>query len=129
MRDHFTSPAFPLGHNLWVVAECLRLTTPERRLMVGAPAGNQNAARHGLYTNDRNALRLRTRAVRRLVDKAYQVASWLTETDLLTVRAWAEVVKLKAIAFVALEREGIYRVDGEDLVGRRMLEEYRRLSQ
>lgn len=97
-----------------------------------APHGghrNQNATTNGLYSRDRYALKLRGRAVRRLVDKAYQVCPWLTPTDRPTVQGWAEVCKLKAIAFVALEKQGIYRVDGDDLVGRRMLDDYRRLSQ
>ncbi len=63
------------------------------------------------------------------MNRAYQICPWLTATDRPTVQGWAETVKLNAIAFVALEKLGIYRVQGEDLVGRRMLDEYRRLSQ
>ena len=91
-------------------------------------AGNQNALDHGLYTRDKNALKLRARSVRRLVNKAYELCPWLTPTDRATVQTWAEVVKLKSICFVALEKTGVYRVDGDDLVGRRLLDEYRRLS-
>ena len=83
------------------------------------------AAKGGFYTRDRNALKLRARAVRRLVNGAYQKCPWLTATDRPTVQARGEMVKLKSIAFVALEKLGIYRVQGDDLVGRRMLEEYR----
>ena len=39
------------------------------------------------------------------------------------------MVKLKAIAFNALERTGIYRVDGDEIIGRRLLADYRQLSQ
>ena len=98
-------------------------------LVPNARPGNQSAVKEGFYTRDRYALKLRARAVRRVVNKAYQICPWLTATDRPTVQGWAETVKLKAIAFVALEKLGIYRVQGEDLVGRRMLDEYRRLSQ
>ena len=98
-------------------------------LSPNARLGNQNAVQEGFYARDKYALKLRARAVRRLVENAYRVCPWLTDTDRPTVRAWAEVVKLKAIAFVALEKLGIYRVQDGDLVGRRMLDEYRRLSQ
>ena len=90
---------------------------------------NQNARSHGLYTQDRYALKLRARAVRRLVNKAYELCPWLTPTDRVTVQTWAEVVKLKSICFVALEKTGVYRADGDDLVGKKLLDEYRRLSQ
>ena len=98
-------------------------------LSPNARPGNHNAVKEGFYARDKHALKLRARAVRRLVENAYRVSPWLTDTDRPSVRAWAEVVKLKAIAFVALEKLGIYRVQGDDLVGRRMLDEYRRLSQ
>jgi len=98
------------------------------QLARGGQPGNQNAARHGLYTRDKDALKLRARAVRRLVAKAYGLCPWLTPTDLPTVRAWAEVVKLKAVAFVALERANPYRLDDGDLVGRRLLGDYRALA-
>ena len=70
-------------------------------------------------------LSLRAQSVRRLVNKAYTCCPWLTEMDAPTVRAWAEVVKLKAIAFNALERTGIHRVNGDDIIGRRLLADYR----
>ena len=37
--------------------------------------------------------------------------------------------EIEGYCFVALEKLGIYRVQGEDLVGRRILDEYRRLAQ
>ncbi len=91
--------------------------------------GNQNARKSGFYSHSTNELSLRARSVRRLVNKAYACCPWLTEMDAPTVRAWAEVVKLKAIAFNALEGMGIYRVDGDDIIGRRLLADYRQLSQ
>ena len=92
-------------------------------------AGNRNTRKSGFCSHSTNELSLRARSVRRLVNKAYAVCPWLTETDAPTVRAWAEVVKLKAIAFNALERAGIYRVNGDDIIGRRLLTDYRQLSQ
>ena len=90
--------------------------------------GNQNAAQHGLYTRDKDALKLRARAVRRLVEKAYVQCPWLTATDRSTVQAWAETVKLKAVCFVALERSNPYLVKDGDIVGRRLLTDYMRLG-
>ena len=98
-----------------------------RRARGGQP-GNQNTVKHGLYTRDKNALKLRARAVRRLVAKAYDLCPWLTPTDWSTVQAWAETVKLKAVCFVALERTNPYREDNGDLVGRRLLQDYMRLG-
>ena len=94
-----------------------------------ARPGNRNGLKHGLYTNDTNVLQLRARAVRRLVAKAYEVAPWLGPTDLPMVRKWAEVSKLGASMFAVLERLGPYRKDGEDLIARRLLGEYRLLAQ
>ena len=91
--------------------------------------GNQNAAVHGLYTRDKDALKLRARSVRRLVNKAYQLCPWLTPTDRPVTQSWAETVKLKAICFTVLEKLGAYRADGDDLAPRRLLNEYRLLSQ
>ncbi len=98
-------------------------------LVPNSRPGNQSAVKEGFYTRDRYALKLRARAVRRMVNNAYRICHWLTATDRPTVQGWAETVKLKAIAFVALEKQGIYRLQGDDLVGRRMLDEYRRLAQ
>ena len=112
-------------------AELDAQTAPETdgtALSSQARPGNQNAAQHGLYTQDRNALKLRARAVRRLVAKAYDLCPWLTPTDHPTVQAWAEVVKLKAVAFMALERSSPYREHNGDLVGRRLLSDYMRLG-
>lgn len=89
---------------------------------------NTNSVKHGLYTRDKDALKLRARAVRRLVEKAFQLCPWLTPTDRPTVQAWAETVKLKAVCFMALERSNPYRADDGDLVGRRLLGDYIRLG-
>lgn len=94
----------------------------------GGQPGNANATRHGFYSHDKNTLQLRARAVRRLVNKAYEVAPWLSPTDMPTVRSWAELAKLKAAAFAVLEKVGPYRVDGNDVSARRLLKEYMRLS-
>ena len=94
----------------------------------GAQPENSNAVRHGLYTRDKDALKLRARAVRRLVAKAYDLCPWLTPTDRPTIQAWAEVVKLKSVCFVALERSNPYREENGDLMGRRLLQDYMRLG-
>ena len=70
----------------------------QRALLPNARPSNQNAVKEGFYTRDRNALKLRARAVRKVVNKAYQICPWLTATDRPTVQGWAETVKLKAIA-------------------------------
>jgi hypothetical protein len=90
--------------------------------------GNQSARTHGFYSQDKNVLKLRARAVRRLVAAAYKVCPWLTDTDIHTVRSWAEVVKLKAAAFAALEKTGPFAVRDGDLQGRKLLSDYERLS-
>ena len=97
----------------------------------GAPAGNPNVVKSGFCSHSTKDLKLRARKTRRLVVKAYAVCPWLTETDMPTVRAWGEIVILKAIAFNALDRVGIYRVDPEsnDIIGRRLLADYRQLYQ
>ena len=101
-------------------AEDTQLGT-QTALQSNARPGNQSAVKEGFYTQDRYALKLRARSVRRMVNNSYQICPWLTATDRPTVQGWAETVKLKAIAFVALEKQGIYRLQGDDLVGRRML--------
>jgi len=96
----------------------------------GAPERNTNAVKHGFYAHTTSDLKLRARRVRRLVAKAYQTCPWLCDSDLTSVRAWGEVCILKAIAFNALDRVGIYREDDNgDLVGRRLLGDYRSLAQ
>ena len=93
-QGYFPSSAYRRGS--WVFREPL----------VFAPA--RNSLQHGLYTRDKDALKLRARAVRRLVAKAYELCPWLTPTDRPTVQGWTEVVKLKSVAFVALERSNPY---------------------
>ncbi|MCH8205636.1 MAG: hypothetical protein IH956_01370 [Chloroflexi bacterium] len=94
----------------------------------GGQPRNDNAQKHGLYTRDKDSLKLRARAVRRLVAKAYELCPWLTATDRPTVQAWAEIVKLKSVCFMALERSNPYRLVDGDLVGRRLLQDYGRLA-
>ena len=106
----------------------MQKTDIEKRAPGGQP-NNQSSAKHGLYTQDRNSLKLRARSVRRLVDKAYSLCPWLTPTDKPVVQSWAEAVKLKSICFVALEKLGMYRAEDGDLTPRRLLNEYRLLSQ
>ncbi len=106
-------------------AELVQFQTPASK----ARPGNSNALVHGLNSRNKVVLKLRSRAVFRLVRNLYGIAPWLTATDRSTVQSWAEVVKLKAAAFAALERDGPYRLtpDG-DTVGRRLLGEYARLA-
>ena len=102
-------------------------TTPSE-LARPSMAGNGNALKHGVYALSKGALKLRARSVRRLVTQKYEECPWLMPTDRSTVRSWAEVVRLKAVAYTALETLGMYRVDGKDVVGRRLLTDYMRLS-
>ena len=95
----------------------------------GGTSGNQNSAVHGLYSHDAGALKLRARSVRRLVAKAYELCPWLTATDRPVIASWAEVVKLKSICYTALEKSGVYSEMDGDLIPKRLLNEYRMLSQ
>ena len=65
-------------------------------------AGNQNAVREGFYTRDKEALKLRARAVRRLVEKAYRICPWLTPMERRISRSLAttltpeEIIKARS---------------------------------
>ena len=54
----------------------------------GGQRGNTNAIKHGAYSRSTSAVQNRSRAIRRMVNKVYEVAPWLTESDLPTVRAY-----------------------------------------
>lgn len=98
--------------------------TPESQ----ARPGNSNGLKHGAYASGKSVLRLRARAVRRLVDQLYVACPWLGPTDVQTARKWAEVVKVGASLFAALEVAGPYNTSGGDVIPRRILSEYRQLA-
>jgi phage terminase small subunit len=91
-----------------------------------APKGNQNALKHGVWS--RSAVKNRTRAVRRAVNKLYEVAPWLTESDLPVARMYCEVERIRAEIFVPLSQDKPYREVKGDLIPRKLLTEYRQLT-
>jgi hypothetical protein len=60
----------------------------------------------GLYMKSSDALRLRHRKVRRLVQKMRTVTPWLELSDIPCARAWAEIEILGANIFAELMRTG-----------------------
>ena len=101
----------------------------ERRTRGGQPR-NGNALKHGLYAKSRDALRLRTRRVRRLVNKVYEACAWLQDSDMACAKSWAELEIMTATMFTYLEQTGIIVNDSKngDLVPRRLLADYGRLN-
>jgi len=80
--------------------------------------------KHGLYVKSRNGLRLRDRAVQRLVRRMRLAMPWLEEADYPAMRAWAEMELLAARVYAELKAGGFMNGKGE---ARRLLDDYRRL--
>src|SRR5581483_3675240 len=80
--------------------------------------------KHGLYVRSRNGIRLRDRAVQRLVRRMRAAMSWLEDADVPAMRAWAEMELLAAKVYAELKKGGVVNEHGE---GRRLLDVYRRL--
>ena len=107
---------------------------PERtggpRSAAGKVRSSQNSLRHGLYSRTGSSLKLRSRRTRRLVANLREVCPWLNDSDMPTVRAWAELEIVSATVFTVLEADGV--VSGPDKSGdlapRRLLNEYRQLK-
>ena len=93
----------------------------------GAQVGNTNAVSHGLYAQTKDALKLRTRRVRRRVTNAYRLYPWLQATDRPAVRSWAELDVMTSIMFVLMEQHGVVsgKTKDGDLQVRRLVGEYR----
>jgi hypothetical protein len=89
------------------------------------PIAQRPRLRHGLFVQSATALRLRERAVHRLVQRAKPVMPWLGKADFPTLRSWAELEILGSQLFANLTGEGPLRKDGEP---RRLLAEYRLLK-
>lgn len=103
------------------------VASPEKQLArgPGAPLGNSNACKTGLYAV-KVGPQLRTRRVRRLVARMYQTMTWLTEADKPAARSWAELEVVGAACFGDLIERGIA---GEDGTPRKMLGDWRLLKQ
>ena len=95
----------------------------------GGQRGNTNAIKHGVYSRSTSAVQNRSRAIRRMVNKVYEVAPWLTESDLPTVRAYCEVERLRSELFVPLAKDKPYREIEGDFIPRKILTEYRHLTE
>jgi hypothetical protein len=80
----------------------------------------------GLYVKAENGLKLRSRRVRRLVQKMQATMPWLVPSDLPACRAWAELEILGSRAFAELDRNGVVNDEGEP---RRLLADLRALRQ
>ncbi len=80
--------------------------------------------KHGLYVRSRNGLRLRDRAVQRLVRRMRAAMSWVEDADVPAMRAWAEMELLAAKVYAELKKGGVVNERGE---ARRLLDDYRRL--
>ena len=83
-------------------------------------------SRTGLYAKSPNALAIRSRKIRRLVERLRRTMPWLEPSDLPACRAWAELEILSAGVFAALTAEGLTNAQGEP---RRLLSEFRQLRQ
>ena len=94
-------------------------TSPQAR------PGNANAVKTGLYAV-KVGPKLRSRRVRRLVNRLFEVLPWLTEADRPACRSWAELEFVGASAFGDLIANGLVNGDG---VPRRLLSDWRQLKQ
>jgi hypothetical protein len=81
--------------------------------------------RHGLYAKGANALRLRTKQVKSLLDRVRAVCPWIEGSDLPTARSWCELEILGAVVFRELYMGGVL---GENNEPRRLLTDYARLK-
>ena len=88
-----------------------------------ARPGNTNAQKHSLYAT-RSGYQLRSRRVRKLVQRMFELLPWLTEADRPVARAWADLEHKVAAVSVNLDQEGILNAQGDP---RRLLSEYRGL--
>ena len=106
------------------------MVTDSKTLARPSMQSNGNALKHGLYAKTADALRLRTRRVRRLVRGVYDACPWLQDSDTACVKSWAELEIMTATIFTYLEATGLItgkEKDG-DLVPRRLLADYAKLS-
>jgi hypothetical protein len=85
----------------------------------------QRRGRTGLYARGESALKLRSRKVRKLVDKARVVCPWIEGSDLPCVRSWAELEILGVSVFRELVQNGVLTPDRE---ARRLLNDYQKLK-
>ena len=85
--------------------------------------GNTNALKGGLYSPQVGP-KLRSRRVRRMVSRMYQVMPWLQETDKPAVRSWAELELIGAMVFGQLATDGVTNGNGS----KRLLTDWRLLK-
>ena len=69
-------------------------------------------ARTGLYAKSESALRLRTNRVRRIVARMRKEMPWLTPTDTLAMKGWAELEIMSATLFAWLTRLNVLNGQG-----------------
>ena len=95
----------------------------------GREKASLNSLRHGLYARTGSALQLRTRRVRRLVNRVFDALPWLTPADAPTVRSWAELEVIGSACFTILEAGGVTSgMKDRDPTPRRLLTDYVRLK-
>lgn len=85
----------------------------------------ERRARTGLYARGESALKLRSRKVRKLVDKARVVCPWIEGSDLPCVHSWAELEILGVTVFRELVQHGVLTPERE---ARRLLNDYQKLK-
>ena len=95
-----------------------------------ARMGNGKALKHQVYSQSKNVLRRRSRRVAYRVRRPREVYPWLAhEKNTPTLHTWATIVVLLDDMGAALVHLGAWsREDGEDLVPRRLLNEFSRLA-
>ncbi len=91
----------------------------------GAPKGNTNAVKTGLYAV-KVGRQLRTRRVRRMVARLYATMPWLQESDLAAARGWAELEVIAAAVFADMMERGVTNEAGDP---RRVLGDWKGLKQ
>ena len=67
---------------------------------------NTNAQKHSLYAT-RTGYQLRSRRVRKLVQRMFELLPWLSEADRPAARAWADLEHKVAAVSVNLDQDGI----------------------
>jgi len=90
-----------------------------------ARPGNTNALKTGLYSV-KVGPKLRSRRVRRLVNRLFDVLPWLTESDRPAARSWAELEFVGAAVFAEIMANGVTNGKGE---ARRLVSDWRQLKQ
>lgn len=90
--------------------------------------GNLNPLRHGVYAKSAAFLRSLEPEIRKRAREVMSAASWLQPSDLGTVRSYARISLLLDQSWVVLQRVKPYRIDKDDVSGRKLLGDFARLA-